>query len=103
MQRLQFFLEYESFEDNLIKYECLSCNKDNSNKVDEDFEKRFKNTFEFSNDDISKFILLWRKGVYSYEYIDALEKFNETSLPKTRNFKYGRYYICRLHACKRSL
>ena len=29
------FLEYESVKDNLIKYKCLSCNKDHSNKLDE--------------------------------------------------------------------
>ena len=29
------FLEYESVKDNLIKYKCLSCNKDYSNKLDE--------------------------------------------------------------------
>ena len=30
-----YFLEYESVKDNLIKYKCLSCNKDYSNKTDE--------------------------------------------------------------------
>ena len=29
------FLEYESVRDKLIKYKCLSCNKDYSNKIDE--------------------------------------------------------------------
>ena len=42
------FLEYESVKDNLVKYKCLSCNKDYSNKVGEDLKKRFKNTFKFS-------------------------------------------------------
>ena len=32
------FLEYESVKDNLIKYKCLSCNKDYSNKLDEKFK-----------------------------------------------------------------
>ena len=59
------FLEYESVKDNLIKYKCLSCNKDYSNKFDEKLKKRFKNTFKFSKNDISKFILLL-KGVYPY-------------------------------------
>ena len=27
------FLEYESVKDNLIKYKCLSCNKNYSNKL----------------------------------------------------------------------
>ena len=64
------FLEYESIKDNLIKYKCLSYNKDYSNKVDEELKKRLKNTFNFSNNDINKFILLLRKCVYPYEYMD---------------------------------
>ena len=74
------FLEYESVKGNLIKYKCLSCNKDYSNKFDEELKKRFKSTFKFSNNDINKFILLLRKGVYPCEYMDDWEKFNETPL-----------------------
>ena len=33
------FLEYESVKDKLIKYKCLSCNKDYSNKLDEKLKK----------------------------------------------------------------
>ena len=80
------FLEYESVKDNLIKYKCLSCNKDYSNKIDEEIKKRFKNTFKFSNNDINKFILLLRKGVYPSQYMDEWEKFNETSLPEKKEF-----------------
>ena len=80
------FLEYESVKDKLIKYKCLSCNKDYSNKIDEELKKRFKNTFKFSNNDINKFILLLRKGVYPYEYMDDWEKFNETTLPEKEEF-----------------
>ena len=36
-----FFFEYESVKDNLIKYECLSCNKYSLNKTDEESKKRF--------------------------------------------------------------
>ena len=75
------FLEYESVEDNLIKDKFLSCNTDYSNKLDEKSKKRFKKTFKFSNNDINKFMLLLRKGVYQ--------------------LKYERYYRCRLHAGKR--
>ena len=76
------FLEYESVKDNLIKYKCLSCNKDYSNKLDEKLKKRFKKTFKFSNNDINTFILLLRKRVYSYEYLDDWEKFKEITLPE---------------------
>ena len=41
-------------------------------------KKRFGNTCKFSNDDIHKLLLLFRKGV---EYMDDWEKFNETLLP----------------------
>ena len=33
------FFEYESVKDNLTKYKCLSCNKDYSNKIDEELKK----------------------------------------------------------------
>ena len=42
--------------------------------------------FKFSNDDINKFILLLRKGVYPYEYVDDWEKLNETTLPEKEEF-----------------
>ena len=80
------FIEYESVKGNLIKYKCLSCNKNYSNKIDEELKKRFKNTFKFFNNGINKVILLLRKGVYLYEYMDDWEKFDETTLPEKEEF-----------------
>ena len=80
------FLEYGSVKDNLIKYKQLSCNKDYSIKLDEKLKKRFKNIFKFSYNDISKFILLLRKSVYPYEYMDDWDKFNEAKLPEKEEF-----------------
>ena len=59
-----FLLEYECFKGNFIKYKCLFCKKNYLNKLDEELKKKFKNTFNFSNKDSNKFILLLRKGVY---------------------------------------
>ena len=46
-----------------------------------------------------KFVLLLRKGVYPYGYMDDWEKFNETTLPEKgkfySNLKDRRYYRCR--------
>ena len=53
-----YFLEYKIVKNNLIKYEFLSYNKDYSNKIDEELKKQFRNSFKFSNNDITKFILL---------------------------------------------
>ena len=49
-----------SVKDNLIKYKCLSCNKDYSNKLDEELKKKFKNKVKFSTNDINKCNLLLR-------------------------------------------
>ena len=64
------FSAYQSVKDNLIKYKCTSLNKNYLNRIDEELKKRFKNTFNFSNNDINKFILLLRKSVYPYEYMN---------------------------------
>ena len=58
-----FSFEYESVKDNSIKYKCLSCNKDYSNKINEDLKKRFNDIFKISN----QFILMLRKDVYPFE------------------------------------
>ena len=80
------FLKYEIVKEYSIKYKCTSSNNDYSNKIDEEFKKRFKNTFKFSNNDINKFTLLLRKGVDPYEYMDEWEKFNKTLLPEKKEF-----------------
>ena len=41
--------------------------------------QKFPNTYKVSNNDINKFILLLRKGVYPCEYMDSWERF--TTLP----------------------
>ena len=68
----------------MIKYKCLSCNKDYSYKLDEKFEKRFENIFKFSNNYINKSIFLLREGVYHDESMDDWGKFNKTSLPEKK-------------------
>ena len=45
-----------------------------------------KNTFKVSNNDINQFILLLKKCVYTDEYMDEWEKFNEISLPAKEEF-----------------
>ena len=48
--------------------------------------ERFANTYEFCNKDIDKFILLLRKSIYPYEYMDNWERFEETALPDKEAF-----------------
>ena len=81
-----YFLEYESVKKNFIKYKSLFCNKNYSSKIDEELRNRFRNIFKFSNNDINRFTLLLRRGVYPYQYIDDWKKFNETTLPEKEEF-----------------
>ena len=80
------FLEYESIKENLIKYKCLSCNKEYVNKLDKELKKKFKNTIKFSNNGINKFILLLKEGVYLYEYMDDWKILMKQHYLKKKNF-----------------
>ena len=40
-------------------------------------KKKFKNTYNFCNGDIDKFMLLLRKGIYPYKYMDDWSRFDE--------------------------
>ena len=82
MKDCDCFLENESVKNNLMKGKSLSCNKNYLIKICEESKNRFKNTFKFSNNDIHKFILLLRKVVYSYKYMEEWENFNKTTLPE---------------------
>ena len=72
-------------KNNLINYKkCLFYNDNYLEKLNEELKEKLKNTFNFSNNDFNKFILLLRKGVYPYKYMDDWKKFNETTLPGKR-------------------
>lgn len=47
---------------------------------------KFANTFKFCESDLSRFALLLRKGVKSYEYMDKWLKFHEDFLHRRKVF-----------------
>ena len=65
---------------------CFNCNIYYKKKFNKELIKKFKNTYSFCNNDLNKFILFLRKGIYPYEYMDSWEGFNETSLPSKKDF-----------------
>ena len=65
---------------------CFNCKTYYKKKFNKDLIKKFKNTYSFCNNDINKFVLLLRKGIYPYEYMDSWERFNEISLPSKEDF-----------------
>ena len=72
--------------DDQLVFRCYQCKNNYQKNFNKDLITRFANTYEFCDKDINRFILLLRKGVYPYEYIDRWERFDETSLPDKEAF-----------------
>ena len=79
-------LDYISIKDNRLIFRCFECNKNYEKDFNKELIKRFANTYKFCNRDLSKFILLLKKGIYPYEYMDNWEKSDETLLPNREAF-----------------
>ena len=62
-------------------FKCIDCDKEYEKEFNNELIGRFANTYKFCDNDLDKFIMLLRKGVYPYEYIDEWGKFNEKLLP----------------------
>ena len=73
-------LDYMITKDDQLIFMCSECKKNYKKDFNNELIKRFANIYEFCNEDINKFILLLRKGIYPYEYMESWERFDETSL-----------------------
>ena len=65
---------------------CIDCEKEYEKEFNKELVERFPNTYKFCDNDLNKFIMLLRKGVYPYEYIDGWDKFNEKIIPSKESF-----------------
>ena len=72
-------LDYIVTLDDQLIFRCFDCKKNYQKDFNKVLINRFANMYEFCNKGINRFILLLRKGVYSYKYIDSWERFDETS------------------------
>ena len=85
------YLEFIKIRDsNRLIFECFDCKRRYNKNISDDelksLKRKFKNTYNFCNKDINKIMLLLRKGVYPYEYIDDFDRFNEEKLPDKSAF-----------------
>ena len=79
-------LDYIKIKNEKLILECYNCKQRYRKKFNKELIKRFASTYEFCNNDLNKFVLLLRKGVYPYEYMDTCERFSESSLPSKEDF-----------------
>ena len=79
-------LDYIKTKNEKLILECYNCKQRYRNKFNKELIKRFASTYEFSNNDLNKFALLLRKGIYPYEYADTFERFSEISLSSKEDF-----------------
>ena len=69
-----------------LLFEFFDCKKRYTRKFDKKLTKKFKNTYNYCNGDIDKFMLLLRKGIYPYKYIDDWSRLDEEQLPDESDF-----------------
>ena len=79
------YCKFVKLHEDKLMHECLSC-KNRSFKSINTLIRKFSNTFKLCGNDNEKFVLLSRKGIYPYEYMDNWNKCNETSLPSKEEF-----------------
>ena len=70
----------------ILTFECMDCGKEYKKGLNKKLIERFSNVYEFCSYDINKFMVLLRKVVYLYEYMDEWDKFNEKKLPCKESF-----------------
>ena len=79
-------LSYMKLIDEALIFRCFNCKKDYKKEINKELIKRFASTYKFCNNDLNKVVMLLRKGVYPYEYMDGWDKFKETSIPSKESF-----------------
>ena len=79
-------LSYMKVMDETLTFRCFKCKKNYEKEINKELIERFASTYKFCNNDLNKFVMLLRKVVYPYEYMDGWDKFNETSIPSKESF-----------------
>ena len=65
-------LDYMITKDERLIFRCFTCKNNYEKEFNKELIKRFANTCNFCDNDLNKFILLLRKGVYPYEYMGKI-------------------------------
>ena len=78
---------FVKLKDDRLIYKCREC-KEKYKRPIEGLIRKFPSIYQFCNDDLNKFILLLRKGVYPYEDMGNWVKCDETTLQQIKFRSY---------------
>ena len=81
-------LDYTTTRNNQLIFRCFECKKNYQKDFNRDLINRFSKIYELCNKDINGFILLFKKGISPYGYIDSWQRYDKTSLLDKEAF-YG--------------
>ena len=76
---------FDGLKNNRLIYKCKECKEEWKRPINQ-LKETFSSIYQFCDGDLNKFVLLLRKGVYPYEYMNSWEKINETTLPPKEAF-----------------
>ena len=87
IEKIKINLEccFVGLKNNRLIYKCKERKEECQRPINELIEK-FPGIYQFCYGDLNKFVLLLRKGAYTYEYMDSWEKFEENTLPPKEAF-----------------
>ena len=77
--------KYINHEDNRLIYKWKKHNNKSYKSIDA-LKEKFPDIYRFCKKDKNKFLLLLRKGVYPYEYMDSWERLDESELAPQKSF-----------------
>ena len=75
---------FVGLRNNRLIYGCKECKEEWKRPINELI--KFPGIYQFDDDNLNKFVLLLRKGVYPHEYMDSWEESDETTLPAKEDF-----------------
>ena len=84
-KKIRLKCHFIGFKNNRLNYKCKEWGR-KSTKLMNEAIKNFPILHKFCNGVLNSFLLLLRKGVYPYEYMDSWEKFDETTIPPKEAF-----------------